>query len=203
MSNDITWHNHKITAAQRAAQKHQRPAVLWYTGLSGSGKSTIANLVDEKLYKMGYHSFLLDGDNVRHGLNGDLGFSDADRVENIRRVIEVALLMSDAGLLVQTAFISPFAEDRTLAKARLSERMIEIYIDASLSACEARDPKGLYRKARDGVIKNFTGIDSDYDVPNNPDIIVNTVSLSADACAQEIVRFLVNKGWIGTGPAGA
>ena len=203
MSNDITWHNHKITAAQRAEQKHQRPAVLWYTGLSGSGKSTIANLVDEKLYKIGCHSFLLDGDNVRHGLNGDLGFSDADRVENIRRVIEVALLMSDAGLLVQTAFISPFAEDRTLAKARLSERMIEIYIDASLSACEARDPKGLYRKARDGVIKNFTGIDSDYDVPNNPDIIVNTVSLSADACAQEIVTFLVNKGWIGTGPAGA
>ena len=203
MSNDITWHNHKITAAQRAEQKHQRPAVLWYTGLSGSGKSTIANLVDEKLYKIGCHSFLLDGDNVRHGLNGDLGFSDADRVENIRRVIEVASLMSDAGLLVQTAFISPFAEDRTLAKARLSERMIEIYIDASLSACEARDPKGLYRKARDGVIKNFTGIDSDYDVPNNPDIIVNTVSLSADACAQEIVTFLVNKGWIGTGPAGA
>lgn len=203
MSNDITWHHHKITAAQRAEQKHQRPAVLWYTGLSGSGKSTIANLVDEKLYKIGCHSFLLDGDNVRHGLNGDLGFSDADRVENIRRVIEVASLMSDAGLLVQTAFISPFAEDRTLAKARLSERMIEIYIDASLSACEARDPKGLYRKARDGVIKNFTGIDSDYDVPNNPDIIVNTVSLSADACAQEIVRFLVNKGWIGIGPAGA
>lgn len=202
MSNDLTWHHHKITVAQRAAQKHQRPTVLWYTGLSGSGKSTIANLVDEKLYKMGCHSFLLDGDNIRHGLNGDLGFTDPDRVENIRRVIEVALLMSDAGLLVQTAFISPFAEDRTLAKNRLGERMIEIYVDASLSACEARDPKGLYRKARDGAIKNFTGIDSNYDVPNNPDIIVNTVSLSADACAQEIITFLVNKGWIGTGLAG-
>ena len=202
MSNDLTWHHHKITAAQRAAQKYQLPAVLWYTGLSGSGKSTIANAVDEKLYKMGCHSFLLDGDNVRHGLNGDLGFSDADRVENIRRVIEVALLMSDAGLLVQTAFISPFAEDRTLAKSRLGERMIEIYVDTSLSVCEARDPKGLYRKVREGTIKNFTGVDSHYDIPSNPDITVNTVSMCADECADKIISFLTEKGWIGTSSVG-
>ncbi|MFQ2767588.1 adenylyl-sulfate kinase [Aeromonas caviae] len=194
--NDLTWHGHHVSPSQRAQQKHQLPTVLWFTGLSGSGKSTIANLVDEKLYVMGYHGFVLDGDNIRHGLNGDLGFSDAERVENIRRIAEVAVLMADAGLIVSAAFISPFANDRALVRERLGARLIEIHVSTPLSVCEQRDPKGLYRKARTGNILHFTGIDSPYEVPLNPDLILDAGELSAEECASKVLDFLSNGGWL-------
>ncbi|MGP7735801.1 adenylyl-sulfate kinase, partial [Oceanimonas smirnovii] len=150
----------------RALAKNQRPAVLWFTGLSGAGKSTIANLVEKKLHALGNHTYLLDGDNVRHGLNKDLGFTDADRVENIRRVAEVSKLMVDAGLLVMTAFISPFRAERRLAREMLAEgEFIEVHVDTPLNVAEERDVKGLYKKARRGELKNFTGIDSAYEQP--------------------------------------
>lgn len=194
--NDLTWHDHQVLPAQRAQQKHQLPAVLWFTGLSGSGKSTIANLVDEKLYVMGYHGFVLDGDNIRHGLNGDLGFSDAERVENIRRIAEVAVLMADAGLIVSTAFISPFANDRALVRERLGARLIEIHVSTPLSVCEQRDPKGLYRKARTGSIQHFTGIDSPYEVPLNPELVLDAGELSAEECASKVLDYLNQGGWL-------
>jgi bifunctional enzyme CysN/CysC len=165
--------------------------VLWFTGLSGSGKSTIANIVEKKLAAKGRHTFLLDGDNVRHGLNRDLGFTEADRIENIRRVGEVARLMADAGLIVLTAFISPFRAEREMVRNMLPEgEFVEVFVDTPLAEAEKRDPKGLYAKARSGEIKNFTGIDSPYEVPDDAEIVIDTTSLSADDAAQRIIDFL-------------
>ena len=177
-----------VNKAARAAQKHQKPAVLWFTGLSGAGKSTIANLVDKKLHALGRHSYLLDGDNVRHGLCRDLGFTDADRIENIRRVAETAKLMVDAGLVVLTAFISPFRAERAMARALFAEgEFIEIHVDTPLEVAEKRDVKGLYGKARRGELVNFTGIDSPYEAPEAPEIRVDTVASSGEAAADRVI----------------
>lgn len=183
-----------VTREKRASLKNQAPAVLWFTGLSGAGKSTIANLVEKKLARMNRHTFLLDGDNVRHGLNRDLGFTDADRVENIRRVGEVARLMTDAGLIVLTAFISPFRAERDMVRQMLpAGEFIEIHVDTTLAAAEARDVKGLYAKARSGKLANFTGIDSPYEPPQAPEIHVDTASEGAEAAADRIVQWLLDR----------
>ena len=195
---NTVWHEQQISKAQRASLKNQKPCLLWYTGLSGSGKSTIANAVDALLFKKGFHSYLLDGDNVRHGLNGDLGFSDEDRTENIRRISEVATLFLDAGLIVSTAFISPFTQDRALARAKQGEGdFIEVYLDTPIEMCEQRDPKGLYKKARAGEIKDFSGISSGYEQPINPEIKVNTAEFDVEQCAQTIVNYLIDNKFIG------
>lgn len=189
---NTVWHQQQVSKEERAGLKKQRPCLLWYTGLSGSGKSTVANAVDALLFERGCHSYLLDGDNVRHGLNGDLGFSDQDRIENIRRISEVGKLFIDAGLIVSTAFISPFAADRQMAKDMLEHsEFIEVYIDTPIAVCEQRDPKGLYKKARAGEIKDFTGIDSNYDVPIAPDVHIKTEQLTVVQCAQQIVDYLI------------
>lgn len=182
----------------RARMKGQRPGVLWFTGLSGAGKSTIANLVEKKLHALGQHTYLLDGDNVRHGLNKDLGFTEPDRVENIRRVAEVAKLMVDAGLIVLTAFISPFAAERALARSLLAPgEFVEIHVDTPLEVVEQRDPKGLYRKARRGELKNFTGIDSPYEPPAQPELRVNTLHMSPEQAADAVVERVRALGLIG------
>jgi bifunctional enzyme CysN/CysC len=181
----------EVSRETHAALKGQKPAVLWFTGLSGSGKSTIANLVEKKLAARGRHTFLLDGDNVRHGLNRDLGFTEADRIENVRRVGEVARLMADAGLIVLTAFISPFRAERELVRNMLPEgEFIEIFVDTPIAEAEKRDPKGLYAKARAGEIKNFTGIDSPYEVPDDAEIVIDTTAMTADEAADIIVAEL-------------
>lgn len=195
---NTVWHEQQINQAQRALIKSQKPCLLWFTGLSGSGKSTIANAVDAKLFARGQHTYLLDGDNVRHGLNGDLSFSDEDRIENIRRISEVGKLFVDAGLIVSTAFISPFAADRQMAREKLSQgEFVEVYIDTPITVCEQRDPKGLYKKARAGEIKDFTGIDSTYDVPPSPEVHVKTAELSIEACADQIISYLEKQNYIG------
>ncbi|WP_448210870.1 adenylyl-sulfate kinase [Colwellia sp. MEBiC06753] len=194
---NTVWHQQHIVKSQRAAQKHQQPCLLWFTGLSGSGKSTIANAVDALLFERNHHTYLLDGDNVRHGLNGDLGFGDADRVENIRRIGEAAKLFLDAGLIVSTAFISPFAQDRAQARQLLeANEFIEVFIDTPIEICEQRDPKGLYKKARAGEIKDFTGIDSVYDIPQAPEIHIKTAEASIAECAQQIVNYLDQHGYL-------
>jgi bifunctional enzyme CysN/CysC len=191
-SQNVHWQPTDITRADHAALKNQHPRVLWFTGLSGSGKSTIANAVEKRLALMNRHTFLLDGDNVRHGLNRDLGFTEADRIENIRRVGEVAKLMTDAGLIVLTAFISPFRAEREMVRAMMAEgEFVEIYVDTPLEVAEARDVKGLYRKARSGQLKNFTGIDSPYEPPLSPDIVVNTVAMSVDEAADHIISHIL------------
>ena len=190
---NVHWQALDVSRDVRAGLKHQKPAVLWFTGLSGAGKSTIANLVEKKLAHLGRHTFLLDGDNVRHGLNKDLGFTQADRIENIRRIGEVAKLMTDAGLIVLTAFISPFRAERDMVRQMLPEgEFIEVFIDAPLEEAEARDVKGLYKKARSGELKNFTGIDSPYEAPEQPEIRINTMSTSAEEAAEQIVRQLLS-----------
>ena len=190
MSN-IVWHDHKVTRAERSANKNQKPCLLWFTGLSGSGKSTIANALDVALHERGYHTFLLDGDNVRHGLCSDLGFSDDDRVENIRRVGEVCKLFADAGLIVMSAFISPFTSDRRMVRKLFpAGEFIEVFMDAPLETCESRDPKGLYKKARAGEIKEFTGIDSPYEAPEKPEMVINTAENDIEACVREIMAQL-------------
>jgi bifunctional enzyme CysN/CysC len=189
---NIHWQAIEIGREAHAAQKGQQPRLLWFTGLSGSGKSTIANLVEKKLHALGRHSFLLDGDNVRHGLNRDLGFSAADRVENIRRVGEVAKLMTDAGLIVLTAFISPFRAERDMVRALMpAGEFLEIFIDTPLSVAEARDAKGLYKKARAGELKDFTGIDSPYEPPEHPEIRIDTMAMTPEAAAELIVERVV------------
>lgn len=196
-NNNLTWHHSSLTCAERSKIKSQRPVVLWFTGLSGSGKSTIANELEKQLYRLGQHSYLLDGDNIRCGLNQDLGFSDTDRIENIRRVSEVAKLFLDAGLITISAFISPFVSDRNQARALFKTgEFLEVFIDTPLSTCEARDPKGLYRKARIGEIKNFTGIDSVYEAPVNPDIHLMTQQRSPEECAKEIIKHLIELNYI-------
>jgi bifunctional enzyme CysN/CysC len=193
-SQNIHWQAVDIDRDAHAAQKTQKPAVVWFTGLSGSGKSTIANIVEKKLHALGKHTFLLDGDNVRHGLNRDLGFTDADRVENIRRVGEVARLMTDAGLIVLTAFISPFRSERRMVRDLMAAgEFIEVFVDTPLEVAEIRDVKGLYRKARAGQLRNFTGIDSPYEAPEAADITVNTVELSAEDAAERIVAAILNR----------
>jgi len=191
-SQNVHWQAVDIDRKQHAGLKNQRPAVLWFTGLSGSGKSTIANLVEKKLHRMNRHTFLLDGDNVRHGLNKDLGFTEADRIENIRRVGEVSKLMTDAGLIVITAFISPFQADREMVRSMLPEgEFFEVFIDTPLKVAEARDVKGLYKKARSGELKNFTGIDSPYEAPRNPEIRIDTTAISPEEAANLIVDTLL------------
>lgn len=189
---NVHWQATDVSREFHAGLKNQKPAVLWFTGLSGAGKSTIANLVEKKLARMNRHTFLLDGDNVRHGLNRDLGFTDADRVENIRRVGEVAKLMTDAGLIVITAFISPFRSERDMVRGMMQPgEFMEVHIDTPLAEAEARDVKGLYKKAREGSLKNFTGIDSPYEAPQDPEIRIDTTSLTAEEAAEEIVRRLI------------
>ncbi|MCK8077201.1 adenylyl-sulfate kinase [Vibrio sp. 1CM2L] len=196
-SSDVVWHNATVTHQQRAELKQQKPAVLWFTGLSGSGKSTVSNAVEAKLMALGKHSYLLDGDNVRHGLNNDLGFSDEDRIENIRRIGEVAKLFVDSGTLVLTAFISPFISDRQQVRDLLGEQQfLEVFIDTPLEVCESRDPKGLYKKARKGEIKHFTGIDSEYQAPVNPEIHVQTAGKSIEECGEQVVEVLLERGYI-------
>ncbi len=195
MSTNLTWHQAAVSKDDRARQKRQKPCVIWFTGLSGAGKSTLANALERALFERGHHCYLLDGDNVRHGLNRDLGFSDADRVENIRRIAEVAKLLVDAGLIAMTAFISPFRADRQLARDLLpADEFIEVHVATSLAVCEQRDPKGLYRKARAGQIPNFTGIDSAYEAPVSPELVVDTGAEDLERCVQSLLAYLEQRG---------
>ena len=195
---NVHWQALDVNKQARAAQKNQKPVVLWFTGLSGSGKSTIANLVEKSLAAEGKHTYLLDGDNVRHGLNKDLGFTDADRVENIRRVGEAAKLFLDAGLVVLVSFISPFRSERRMARDLVeADEFIEVFVDTPIEVCMQRDPKGLYEKARAGTIKNFTGVDSPYEAPENPELTIKTATAPAEAHAQAIVAYLRERGYLG------
>jgi adenylyl-sulfate kinase len=188
----VVWHESTVTTADRAKVKDQKPKCIWLTGLSGSGKSTLANALEVALTEQGKHTYLLDGDNVRHGLNKNLGMSDADRTENIRRVSEVAKLMVDAGLIVVTAFISPFRADRDSARALFDDgEFVEVFVDAPLEECEKRDPKGLYQKARQGIIKEFTGIDSPYEAPEKPEVVINTAENDIEACVKQLIAAIV------------
>ncbi len=195
---NVHWQSLDVNKSLRAEQKHQRPCALWFTGLSGSGKSTVANLVEKRLHDLGRHTYILDGDNVRHGLNKDLGFTDADRVENIRRVAETARLMVDAGLIVLISFISPFASERRMARELFdSGEFLEIYVSTPIEECERRDVKGLYAKARRGEIVNFTGIDSNYEAPVSPDLDLDTSRIKAEEAAEVIVNYLKSGGYLG------
>ncbi len=202
MSENIVWHRHSVEKNDRSVQKSQKPCVLWFTGLSGAGKSTVASLVESLLVANGRHTYLLDGDNIRHGLCKDLGFTDVDRVENIRRIGEVSKLFVDAGVITLCAFISPFAKDRQVVRSLLnSGEFIEIFCDASLSECEKRDPKGLYKKARQGVIKNFTGIDSAYEKPIDPEVHLDCTNETPEELAMQVVNYLVDKQYLEQMPA--
>lgn len=188
---NVVWHQHELNKKVRADQKNQKPCILWFTGFSGSGKSTVAGALEQRLYSLGHHTYLLDGDNVRHGLNKDLGFSDEERVENIRRIGEMSKLFADAGLLVLSAFISPFRADRQMVRELVEEgEFIEVFMDTPLEECERRDPKGLYKKARRGEIRNFTGIDSAYERPDAPEVILNTAEQSVEEAVNCIIDYL-------------
>ena len=190
-STNIRWQQLTIDKAARAESKQQKARCIWFTGLSGSGKSTIANLLEKRLFDKKLHTYLLDGDNLRHGLNRDLGFTEADRVENIRRVAEVARLMVDAGLVVLASFISPYSAERLMArKLFAADEFIEIFVDTPLNECEKRDVKGLYAKARRGELKNFTGIDSAYEAPEHPELHLLAGAVSAEECVEQIVQYL-------------
>ncbi|GHH96922.1 adenylyl-sulfate kinase [Neobacillus kokaensis] len=194
---NLTWHNAAVTKYDRHLQNGHGSCVLWFTGLSGSGKSTIANAVSAELYRMGINEYVLDGDNIRHGLNGDLGFSEADRTENIRRIGEVAKLFVDSGTIVTTAFISPFRTDRDQVRALFNEGdFIEVFVDCPIEECERRDPKKLYAKARRGEIKDFTGIDSPYEAPARPEIIIRSDLLTVEKAVKEIIAFLQDQNFI-------
>jgi bifunctional enzyme CysN/CysC len=196
-SQNVHWQALDVNKRARALLSHQKPCILWFTGLSGAGKSTIANLVEKRLHADGRQTYLLDGDNVRHGLNKDLGFTNQDRVENIRRVAEVARLMVDAGLIVLVSFISPFRSERRMARGLVEAgEFFEVFVDTSLAAAEARDVKGLYKKARSGELKNFTGIDSPYEVPETPEIHLDTTSLEPEAAAAQVIAHLREAGII-------
>jgi len=194
-AHNVHWQALDVDKRIRASQKDQKPCVLWFTGLSGAGKSTIANLLERRLLALGRHTYLLDGDNVRHGLNKDLGFTEADRVENIRRVAEVARLMADAGLIVLVSFISPFRAERRMARGLLpAGEFIEVFVDTPLAVAETRDPKGLYKKARRGELKNFTGVDSPYEAPEQPELQIDTTALQPEEATEAIVQFMVGAG---------
>lgn len=196
-STNIVWHDSKVTKQNRQELKKHKSAVLWFTGLSGSGKSTVSVELEKQLAELGVHTYRLDGDNVRHGLNNNLGFSPEDRTENIRRIGEVSKLMVDAGLVTLTAFISPYREDRDNVRSLLEEdEFIEVYVKCSVEACEDRDPKGLYKKARAGEIKGFTGIDAPYEEPVNPEVTVETDKQSLEESVQVIVEYLREKGYV-------
>jgi bifunctional enzyme CysN/CysC len=191
------FHSFKITKTARARQKGHKSALLWFTGLSGAGKSTIADHLEKKLHARGKHTFVLDGDNVRHGLNRDLGFTEADRVENIRRVAEVAKLFVEAGLITMVAFISPFRAEREMARELVGPgEFIEIFVDTPLEICEQRDPKGLYKKARRGELRNFTGLDSPYEPPSNPDLTLNALHNNAIELADHVIQFMQRRGML-------
>lgn len=191
MSNNIIWHHHPVDQSVRAEMKSQKPVVIWFTGLSASGKSTLAGALEQILTVQGYHTYLLDGDNIRHGLCDDLGFSDKDRQENIRRVGEVARLMADSGLIVMAAFISPFKMDRRIVRKILPEgQFLEVFVDTSLDICKSRDPKGLYKKAARGEIKQFTGVDSPYEAPENPDLTIDTGKFNIHESVNMLLGFL-------------
>ncbi len=191
---NLVYHPHKISKKDRQKIKNHKSCIIWLTGLSGSGKSTIANVLEEELNKRGVHTYLLDGDNIRHGLNKDLGFSKEDRKENIRRIAEVCKLFVDAGLIVITAFISPFKEERNFARSLVEKNeFIEVFVDTPLEICEQRDPKGLYKKARKGEIPEFTGISSPYEPPENPEIHIKTNELSIKESVDKIISFLQRK----------
>jgi bifunctional enzyme CysN/CysC len=188
---NIRWQSLSIDKAARAQAKQQQPRCIWFTGLSGSGKSTLANLLEKKLFEQGRHTYLLDGDNLRHGLNRDLGFTEADRVENIRRVAEVARLMVDAGLIVLASFISPYRAEREMARRLFAEgEFVEIFVDTPLAQCELRDVKGLYAKARRGELKNFTGIDSAYEAPEQAQLVLDTCNNSPEQCVEQVISYL-------------
>ena len=190
---DLFWQNASVAPEERAQQKKQTPKILWLTGLSGAGKSTIAYTIDRKCFELGLHSYVLDGDNVRQGLNRDLRFGDADRVENLRRVAEVARLMADAGLIVIVSFISPFAEERRIARSIAQPHAFyELFIDTPLDVCVARDPKGLYKKALDGKIEHFTGISSPYERPESPDLVLSTAGSTPSFLADMVIRRLLS-----------
>jgi len=194
---NIVWHAHHVTKEERSKIKEQKPCILWFTGLSGSGKSTIANAVEAKLLELQKHTYLLDGDNVRMGLNKGLTFSDEDRVENIRRIGEVSKLFVDAGVIVLTAFISPFMQDRQQVRDLVEDgEFIEVFVDTPLEVCESRDPKGLYKKARNGEIPNFTGISSPYEAPKNHEIHIDNDGLSIEEAADVVVKYLTTKGYL-------
>jgi adenylylsulfate kinase len=201
-SSNTVWHNASVTRQRREAQNQHKSIVLWFTGLSGSGKSTLSHAVEERLHLAGCRTFVLDGDNVRHGLCSDLGFSDADRTENIRRIAEAAKLLMEAGVIVLTAFISPFRADRAAARKLFPHGdFIEIYCSANVEVCETRDVKGLYQKARDGVIKEFTGISSPYEAPRKPELVVNTGEQTLDESVAQVLAFCRQRGLI-NGEAG-
>lgn len=192
---NVVWQAHRVSKEERAERAGQKPCVLWFTGLSGSGKSTLANALEQALFAEGKQTYVLDGDNVRHGLNRDLGFTDADREENIRRIGEVAKLFVQAGMIVLSAFISPFRSDRRMVRALLEDdEFIEIFVRAPLEVCEKRDPKGLYKRARAGEIPNFTGIDSPYEAPVKPEIIIDTADSGPEDCVAQIVEALHRRG---------
>ena len=196
-ASNIHWEAMDIDKDARAELKGQRPVILWFTGLSGAGKSTIANMVESQLHARGHHTVILDGDNVRHGLNRDLGFTEADRVENVRRVSEVSKLMVDAGLITLSSFISPFRSERKMARDRVEDgEFCEIFVDTPLEIAEARDAKGLYKKARAGEIKNFTGIDSPYEGPESPEIHLHMADMSAEEAAAQVIAWLEQHGYI-------
>jgi adenylylsulfate kinase len=195
---NLTWHIGEVDREARAAAHGHRGAVLWFTGLSGSGKSTIGHRVERMLIERGAFAYVLDGDNVRHGLNSDLGFAAEDRVENIRRIGEVARLFADAGALVLSAFISPYRKDRDRVRGLMGPgEFIEVFVDTPLEICEARDPKGLYKKARAGEISNFTGLDAPYEAPENPEVHLQTANLSVDEAAAQVIRFLDEQNIVG------
>ena len=196
-SKNITWHHGLVERSERENRNKNRGVILWYTGLSGCGKSTIANEVEKQLFGNGYHTYVLDGDNIRFGLNSNLGFSPEDRTENIRRIGEVAKLFVDAGVVVSTAFISPYRKDRDRVRSIVEESdMVEIFVKCDLEVCEQRDAKGLYKKARAGEIKEFTGISAPYEEPENPELIVDAAKNSAEECAKTVVDYLKKNGYL-------
>jgi len=196
LNKNIVWHKPQVSRAMREKLSGHRGTVLWFTGLSGAGKSTLAHAVELKLHKMGIRTYVLDGDNVRHGLCGDLGFSDVARKENIRRVGEAAKLFVDAGVVVLTAFISPFRSDRQQVRKLLGDDFIEIYCNSPLKVCESRDVKGLYERARAGEIKDFTGVSSPYEVPERAEIVVDTAGLKLEDSVQQVIDYLIRQQWI-------
>ena len=198
MSNkNIVWHDHHVTKEERSNNKDQKSCILWFTGLSGSGKSTVANAVESRLVELNKHTYLLDGDNIRMGLNKGLGFTDEDRIENIRRIGEVSKLFVDAGTIVLTAFISPFQKERDVVRGLVNDNeFIEVFVDTPLEVCESRDPKGLYKKARNGEIPNFTGISSPYEAPTKPEIHILNDSIRIEDVTTQIIDYLQEKGYL-------